>query len=368
MPAFDPAARPREASALTLDRVAKRFGAVEALAGVSLDVAAGELLTVLGPSGSGKSTLLQTIAGYELSDAGTIVLGGRDITGVSPAKRDIGMVFQNYALFPHMSVADNVAFPLAVRHLPRHEIRARVAEVLGLVALGGLGQRQPRELSGGQQQRVALARAIVFKPRLLLLDEPLGALDKKLRDAMQLEIKRLQRQLRIATLFITHDQEEALALGDRVAVLHQGKLAQVGTPAEIYAHPANRFIADFVGESNLLAGTVVSLAGGEAVLECGTLRLVAAAAADGVRAGARAILMIRPEVPQVVAAGPRPRNVIAATITERISVGAVDRYRLSVGGIDLRLNIPAHPARCGLAPGQAIEIGWEPGDGHLIAG
>ena len=368
MAAIDPAAaRPREASALTLDRVAKRFGAVEALAGVSLDVAAGELLTVLGPSGSGKSTLLQTIAGYELPDSGTIVLGGRDITGVSPAKRDIGMVFQNYALFPHMSVADNVAFPLAVRHLPRDEIRARVEEALGLVALAGLGQRQPRELSGGQQQRVALARAIVFKPRLLLLDEPLGALDRKLRDAMQLEIKRLQRQLRITTLFITHDQEEALALGDRVAVLHQGRLEQVGTPAEIYARPANRFIADFVGESNLLAGTIVALDGGEAVLECGALRLVAAAA-DGVRAGAPAILMIRPEVPQLVAGGKRPRNVVAATVAERIGVGGVDRYRLAAGGIELRLTIPAHPARRALAPGDTIEIGWEPGDGHLLAG
>jgi putative spermidine/putrescine transport system ATP-binding protein len=367
VPAIDPAAaRTREASALTLDRVAKRFGAVEALAGVSLDVAAGELLTVLGPSGSGKSTLLHTIAGYELPDAGAIVLGGRDITGVSPAKRDIGMVFQNYALFPHMSVADNVAFPLVVRHLPRDEIRACVEQALGLVALGGLGQRQPRELSGGQQQRVALARAIVFAPRLLLLDEPLGALDRKLRDAMQLEIKRLQRQLRITTLFITHDQEEALALSDRVAVLHQGKLEQVGTPAEIYAHPANRFIADFVGESNLLAGTIVELSGGEAVLECGTLRLVAAA--DGMRAGARATLMIRPEVPQVVAAGPRPRNVVAATVTERIGVGAAERYRLAAGGMELRLNVPAHPARRGFAPGDTIEIGWEPGDGHLLAG
>jgi putative spermidine/putrescine transport system ATP-binding protein len=352
---------------LTLDRVSKRFGPVEALSDVSLSVARGELLTVLGPSGSGKSTLLQMVAGYELPDAGAVVLAGRDVTALSPARRDIGMVFQSYALFPHLSVADNVAFPLEVRGTARSEIRERVAWALGLVALAGLEQRRPRQLSGGQQQRVALARAIVFRPRLLLLDEPLAALDRKLRDAMQGELKRLQRQLGIATLFITHDQDEALALGDRVAVLRQGRLEQVSPPREIYVRPKNRFIAEFVGESNLIPGTIERAEASEAALRCAGELIVAADPDRRAHAGELATLMLRPEVLQLAGAAPRPRNVLRTTVKERSGVGAVDRYRLATAsGLELLWHVAAHPSRPGFAPGDAVEIGWEPGDGHLL--
>jgi ABC-type Fe3+/spermidine/putrescine transport system ATPase subunit len=352
---------------LTLARVYKRFGSVEALSDVSLSVARGELLTVLGPSGSGKSTLLQTVAGYELPDAGAVVLAGRDVTALSPARRDIGMVFQSYALFPHLSVADNVAFPLEVRGTVRHEIRKRVSWALELVALAGLEQRKPRQLSGGQQQRVALARAIVFRPRLLLLDEPLAALDRKLRDAMQGELKSLQRQLGIATLFITHDQDEALALGDRVAVMRQGRLEQISSPRDIYVRPANRFIAEFVGESNLITGRIERAEASEAALRCGGELIVAADPDRRARTGASATLMLRPEVPQLAGEGPCPRNVLRTTVKERNGVGAADRYRLATAaGLELLWQLPAHPSRAGFAPGEVVEIGWEPGDAHLL--
>ncbi len=207
---------------LRLAGLSKRFGEVQALDNVSLDIAPGELLTILGPSGSGKTTMLKVVAGFETPDAGVVRVDGAEITRLPPARRDIGMVFQNYALFPHLTVAGNVAFPLEMRNVPRPEIDKRVAEALALVELGGYGQRLPRQLSGGQQQRVALARAIVFNPRLLLLDEPFGALDRKLRETMQLEVRRMQRRLGLTTIFITHDQEEALVLSDRIAVMNKG--------------------------------------------------------------------------------------------------------------------------------------------------
>ncbi len=241
---------------LLIEGVAKRFGDVVALDHVSLQVAQGELLTILGPSGSGKTTLLKVVAGFETPDAGRVKVGGADITALPPAKRDIGMVFQNYALFPHLSVKANVAFPLEMRNVGRAEIDRRVAEALAMVELAGYEARLPKQLSGGQQQRVALARAIVFNPRLLLLDEPFGALDRKLRETMQLEVRRLQRRLGLTTIFITHDQEEALVLSDRIAVMNKGAIQQIATTTEIYERPANDFVADFVGESNILHGTM----------------------------------------------------------------------------------------------------------------
>ena len=224
-------------SLLSLTAIAKSYGSVIALAGIDLQVPDGEIVTILGPSGSGKTTLLKIVAGFELPDAGRVELAGDDITCVTPASRGIGMVFQNYALFPHMRVAENIAFPLEMRRLARAETQERVSSALALVGLAGYEARYPRQLSGGQQQRVALARAIVFEPRLLLLDEPFGALDRKLRDQMQLEVKRLQRQLGITALFVTHDQEEALAISDRIAVMNAGRIEQIGAPEELYLRP-----------------------------------------------------------------------------------------------------------------------------------
>ena len=239
---------------LDIEGASKSFGEVAALADVSLGVSAGEFVTILGPSGSGKTTLLKVIAGFETADTGRILVDGADVTDLDPAQRNIGMVFQNYALFPHMSVARNVAYPLAMRRMAKAEIDRRVAEALDMVELAGMAERLPKQLSGGQQQRVALARATVFQPRLLLLDEPFGALDRKLREQMQLEVRRLQRRLGLTTLFITHDQEEALVMSDRIAVMDKGRLQQVGLPHEIYEAPANPFIADFIGEFEHLRG------------------------------------------------------------------------------------------------------------------
>ena len=274
---------------LEIEGLVKRFGEVVALDGVSLDIASGELLTILGPSGSGKTTLLKVVAGFETPDAGTVRVDGADITRLPPARREIGMVFQNYALFPHLTVERNVAFPLEMRNVGRPEIARRVAEALALVELQGYGKRLPRQLSGGQQQRVALARAIVFNPRLLLLDEPFGALDRKLRETMQLEVRRLQRRLGLTTIFITHDQEEALVLSDRIAVMNKGKIQQVASTTEIYERPTNDFVADFVGESNIFHGTVTEV--GSVTLESGRRLLIASSAVVGSRVG----VLMRPE-------------------------------------------------------------------------
>ncbi|MDX1999678.1 MAG: ABC transporter ATP-binding protein [Thermoanaerobaculia bacterium] len=242
------------APAVRLVAVCRRFGAVRALDGVSLEVADGEFFSLLGPSGSGKTTCLRLVAGFDRPTAGRIELHGQDVTDRAPFERDVNTVFQDYALFPHLTVADNIGYGLSLRKIPAEERRRRVAEALELVRLPDLGDRKPAQLSGGQRQRVALARALVNRPRVLLLDEPLGALDQKLREQMQVELKAIQQQVGITFVFVTHDQEEALTLSDRLAVFSQGRIEQVGTPREIYEHPATRFVASFVGTSNLFEG------------------------------------------------------------------------------------------------------------------
>jgi putative spermidine/putrescine transport system ATP-binding protein len=242
--------------AVRLEGVEKRYGDVVAVAGVDLEVRDGEFFSMLGPSGSGKTTTLRMIAGFELPTAGRIVLHGRDVTGVPPFDRDVNTVFQDYALFPHLSVGDNVAYGLMVRKVARPQRSARVAEALQMVRLEGYEKRRPAQLSGGQRQRVALARALVNRPRLLLLDEPLGALDLKLREEMQIELKAIQQQVGITFIYVTHDQEEALTMSDRLAVFNAGRIEQLGSPAEVYERPATRFVAGFVGTSNLLTGQV----------------------------------------------------------------------------------------------------------------
>ena len=250
--------------AVRLEGVEKRYGEVAAVAGIDLDVRDGEFFSMLGPSGSGKTTTLRMIAGFEVPTVGRILLHGRDVTGVPPFDRDVNTVFQDYALFPHMTVGDNVAYGLMVRRVPRSERTARVADALRMVRLEGYDRRKPSQLSGGQRQRVALARALVNRPRVLLLDEPLGALDLKLREEMQIELKSIQQLVGITFIYVTHDQEEALTMSDRLAVFNAGRIEQVASPAEVYERPATAFVAGFVGTSNLLRGNVARTVVGEA--------------------------------------------------------------------------------------------------------
>jgi putative spermidine/putrescine transport system ATP-binding protein len=252
--AAEPSHRRDAHPAVRLEGVEKRFGDVVAVAGIDLDIADGQFFSMLGPSGSGKTTTLRMIAGFEQPTAGRILLGGRDVSRLAPFERDVNTVFQDYALFPHMTVAQNVAYGLLVRKVPRPERQRRVADALRMVRLEGYDNRKPGQLSGGQRQRVALARALINRPRLLLLDEPLGALDLKLREDMQIELKQIQAEVGITFIYVTHDQEEALTMSDRIAVFSQGRIEQVGAPADVYERPATRFVAGFVGTSNLISG------------------------------------------------------------------------------------------------------------------
>src|SRR5260221_5061343 len=254
------------AASIEVRKITKRYGGVIAVDDVSLSVPPGGFLALLGPSGSGKTTILMSVAGFEHPNAGRILIGTKDVTDVAPYRRGIGMVFQKYALFPHMTVAENVAYPLRQRGMGRAEREERVRESLDLVRLEGLGSRLPAQLSGGQQQRVALARALVYRPPVLLMDEPLGALDRKLREQLQIELKQLQRGLGTTVIFVTHDQQEALSLADRVAVLNEGRVVQIGTPNELHDAPATSFVADFIGEANILRGIATATSKMECVL------------------------------------------------------------------------------------------------------
>src|SRR6266511_1089411 len=282
---------------LRLRSLTKAFGAVKAVDRISLDVPAGAFVSLLGPSGSGKTTTLNLIAGFLTPDAGDILMDERSIADVPPHKRNIGMVFQSYSLFPHMTVADNVAFPLRMRtSLSRNDASRRIDEMLGLVQLSHLGDRYPRQLSGGQQQRVAMARALVSRPRLLLMDEPLGALDKKLREQMQIEIKHIHRSVGTTVIYVTHDQAEALTMSDVVVVMHHARIAQIGTPRALYEAPANLFVADFLGDSNLLAAKVIEVSGAEVTVELANGEIIQAARGEiDAVAGDRVVVLIRPE-------------------------------------------------------------------------
>jgi putative spermidine/putrescine transport system ATP-binding protein len=281
-------------SVVELSNVSKAYGDFRAVDDVDLVVRASEFVTLLGPSGCGKTTTLRMIAGFVLPSSGSIVLGGRDVTNIPPHRREVGLVFQNYALFPHMSVAKNVEFGLKMRGIAETERVARVRDALALVQLGDLGDRFPRQLSGGQQQRVALARALVIRPKVLLLDEPFGALDKQLRDHMRTELRALQQKLEISTIFVTHDQDEAMSMSDRICVMAKGKIQQVGVPGEIYERPNSRFVADFMGRSNLIKARIVGCAdNGATVIEAGELRLTIRN--QSVSGSPELIAMIRPE-------------------------------------------------------------------------
>jgi spermidine/putrescine ABC transporter ATP-binding subunit len=327
-------------SSVNIRQVSKRYGEVVALDQVSLTFGEGEFFGLLGPSGSGKTTLLRSIAGFVEPTSGQILIDGTDISRVATYKRNVGMVFQNYALFPHMSVYENVAFPLSVRRVNETEIRKRVSEILELVQLANYDKRRPRELSGGQQQRIALARALVSRPRVLLLDEPLGALDKNLRQQMQIELRQIQREVGITTVLVTHDQEEALTLSDRIAVFRKGEVVQLGSPDEVYERPRNAFAAEFFGATNFLegraAGTqgkagVVALDGGEKVLTLDPLP------ADG----QAVMITVRPEkfaisaVNDAAAGADEAINNLTGEVLQPVYMGASVTYRVSVAGTEL---------------------------------
>ncbi len=280
---------------LALEGIVKRYGPVNALGPVDIDVRKGEMLTLLGPSGCGKTTTLHIVAGLTMPSTGRIVLSGKDITQLAPPYRDMGLVFQNYALFPHRTVAENIAFGLRMRKVPKPEITARVTRILEVVGLPGVQDRYPHQLSGGQRQRVALARALVIEPSMLLLDEPLSNLDALLRKRMRLELRDIQHRLGITTIFVTHDQDEAFEMSDRVILMNAGRVEQVGTPEQLYDLPRTRFAAEFIGEANLLDGTVERVESGEVLIAVGGLMIAARAVSDGLKTGDKAILMVRPE-------------------------------------------------------------------------
>ena len=323
-------------SFIQLRDVSKTFGPITVIENLDLEVAKGEFLSLLGPSGSGKTTILMMVAGFENATSGEIVLDGQRVNDLPPHKRGMGVVFQNYALFPHMSVAENVAFPLQMRNVPKAEVRSRVTQALDRVRLGHLGERRPDQLSGGQQQRVALTRALVFEPKVILMDEPLGALDKQLREEMQLEIRELHRRLGLTIIFVTHDQSEALTMSDRIAIFDKGRIAQLGTASEVYDQPQNRFVSQFIGETNLIDGTIVETAGdGSLVLALeGGHRL--RTKAPLVPLSGKAVVSIRPERLRLVdAAGDDDENAFTVTIDDVVYQG--DHLRLHLAAGPLRL-------------------------------
>jgi putative spermidine/putrescine transport system ATP-binding protein len=328
--------------AVTLRGLSKSFGDVVAVEGVDLDIYDGEFLTLLGPSGSGKTTVLRMIAGFELPTAGTVELNGQDVTDRAPFERDVNTVFQDYALFPHMTVAQNVEYGLRVKKVPKSERRQRALEALASVQLAGFEQRKPSEMSGGQRQRVALARALVNRPSVLLLDEPLGALDLKLREQMQVELKQLQRQVGITFIFVTHDQEEALTMSDRIAVFNAGRIEQVGTPADVYERPLTPFVAGFVGTSNLLQGTAA-----EKIL------------------GNSGVFSIRPEKIRIAKPLDRPatgEHSAAGVVREVVYVGAATRFvvDLEVGGylVALQQNLQTSSMDVLGMRGRQVQLIW----------
>ncbi|MBG0564360.1 ABC transporter ATP-binding protein [Actinoplanes aureus] len=328
--------------AIRLTGLRKSFGGVEAVAGIDLEIADGEFFSMLGPSGSGKTTVLRMIAGFELPTAGTVELGGRDVTRLAPFERDVNTVFQDYALFPHLTVMENVEYGLKVRRVPRRERRVRAEEALAKVRLAGFGDRKPAEMSGGQRQRVALARALVNQPKVLLLDEPLGALDRKLREQMQVELKAIQREAGITFVFVTHDQDEALTMSDRVAVFEHGRIAQVGKPEAVYEKPASSFVAGFVGTSNVFSGDTA-----KALFH---------------REGA---FSVRPEKILLTADGEAEAGT-PGTVAEVIYAGPVTRYvvDLDAGGRVVVVAQNRHNGAPLAARAQRVRLSWL--DDHVV--
>jgi len=351
-----------------VEGVSRRYGSVTALDHVSLEVREGEFLTLLGPSGSGKTTLLMILAGLLEPSSGRVWIDGKDATALPSFRRDIGMVFQNYALFPHLTIFENIAFPLRMRKMPHPEIAAKVAEVLQAVELPHVAQRLPRELSGGQQQRIALARCIVYRPSIILMDEPLGALDKKLRDKLQLEIKRLHVELGITVLYVTHDQEEAMVLSDRICLMNGGAIEQLGSASQLYFSPRTLFSARFLGESNVLAGELTESGPALAQMQAGALRLAGRPNGD-FAPGERVSCMVRPECVRVLEDGEAADNELQVTVKDVIVVGGTTRiYSRVHDGSELLCVQLTSNAGAPLRPGTPLRVGWRSQDCVLLPG
>jgi putative spermidine/putrescine transport system ATP-binding protein len=359
----------RTANFVVFDHVQKSYdGVTLVVKDLNLSIAKGEFLTMLGPSGSGKTTCLMMLAGFETATHGEIRLDGRPINQVPPEKRGIGMVFQNYALFPHMTVGENLSFPLEVRGMGKAQREDKIRRALDMVQMGAFASRRPAQLSGGQQQRIALARALVFDPALVLMDEPLGALDKQLREHMQFEIKHLHESLGITVVYVTHDQGEALTMSDRVAVFSDGVIQQLAPPDELYERPVNSFVAQFIGENNKLSGTVEEIARGRATVRLDTGEVIDATPVNVDRKGQRTLVSIRPErvefKPEMIPPG---AHTIEAEVLEFIYMGDLFRTRLKVAGSEefvIKSRNGAGQRR--LEPGERIRIGWAPHDARAL--
>lgn len=351
------------------DRVQKSYdGETLVVKDLNLSMPKGEFLTMLGPSGSGKTTCLMMLAGFETATHGEIRLNGRPINQVPPHKRGIGMVFQNYALFPHKTVGENLAFPLEVRGMGKAERETKIKRALDMVQMGDFARRRPAQLSGGQQQRIALARALVFDPELVLMDEPLGALDKQLREHMQFEIKALHERLGITVVYVTHDQGEALTMSDRIAVFNDGRIQQLAPPEDLYERPENSFVAQFIGENNKLPGTIDELNGDKALVRLGTGEVIDATPVNIGGKGQKTLVSIRPErvefKPDMM---PEGAHTISAEVLEVIYMGDILRARLKVAGTDdfvMKMRNTIGQTR--LAPGQQIKVGWHPQDARAL--
>ena len=360
----------KDGACVRLTQVSKFYGTAAAVDDVTLTVESGEFLTLLGPSGSGKTTMLMMLAGFATPDRGDVWIGDERVTYLPPYQRNLGFVFQNYALFPHLTVAGNLAFPLEMRGARRNEIRARVAAALEQVRLPGVEDRYPDQLSGGQQQRVAVARALIFQPPVLLMDEPLSALDKKLRQQMQGELKRMHAELGITFIYVTHDQDEALAMSDRIAVVNAGRIAQIDAPQALYEHPQDSFVAGFVGETNLLVGTLQQ-AGGQLVLAISADTRIPLPSGTSPSPGARSCLAVRPERVEIAPVGAgcasnRDESWHRGEVVDVAYAGEQWRYRVRVGPLTLSAR-----KLCSEAPvlpvGSAVAIGWRVEDSRVLA-
>ena len=359
----------RDDDYVVFDRVQKSYdGQTLVVKDLNLSIGRGEFLTMLGPSGSGKTTCLMMLAGFETATSGQILLDGRNINDMPPHKRGIGMVFQSYALFPHMTVGENLAFPLEVRGMTKAERSERIARALDMVQMGAFANRRPAQLSGGQQQRIALARALVFDPKLVLMDEPLGALDKQLREHMQFEIKALHERLGITVVYVTHDQGEALTMSDRIAVFNDGRIQQLAPPAALYERPENSFVASFIGENNALGGTIASLQGDKATVRLDNGDVIDATAVNVREVGQPTTVSIRPEriefKPDLMPAG---AHTLQAEVMDVVYMGDILRARLKVAGQDdFVMKFRNTLGQTRLSPGEQIRVGWHPQDARAL--
>ncbi len=360
---------PRNDTFVVFDHVQKSYdGVTLVVKDLNLTIAKGEFVTMLGPSGSGKTTCLMMLAGFETATNGEIMLDGQNINMVPPHLRGIGMVFQNYALFPHMTVGENLSFPLEVRGMSKSDREQKIKNALDMVQMGSFIARRPAQLSGGQQQRIALARALVFDPKLVLMDEPLGALDKQLREHMQFEIKHLHESLGITVVYVTHDQSEALTMSDRIAVFNDGRIQQLAPPSDLYERPDNSFVAQFIGENNKLPGTIEELSGDKALVKLATGELIDATPVNVREKGQKTMVSIRPErvefKPEMMPPG---AHTISADVLEVIYMGDILRARLRVAGSDdFVMKMRNTLGQTKLTPGQKIKVGWHPQDARAL--